>query len=193
VTTSGGTPRGRVGNARDFLEFLEARSPGIEAHLRATLPAGVMEAIRERSRNDWIEVATVDGPYVTGIVSHLGPDEAREAWRRFTSQRLVRSPALHALVDGAVRLFGLSVATALRVFPRAFEQGFRDVAETSVAFGDREATLEMRLAPEYARFEAYAVELHGVFLGLYDFTRTEPRLEYEPDLGARRVRARFRW
>ncbi len=186
-------PRARAANAKDFLEFLETFRPGATAHLRAALPRQVMEAVEGSARTDWNSLE-LDGPYVTEIVRWLGADRARAAWRQFTCQRFVFTPAMRSLVDGAMRLFGLSVGSFVRIFPLGFKQGFRDFGDLRLELGANAATVVIAdLAPEVVRYDAYTVLFHGVYLGVYDVARAEPQLEFLPELSARRITARFRW
>jgi len=193
VKSEDGPPRARVGGAQDFLAFLDHRQPGTRQHFSKVLPALISEAISERARTDWLDVETIDGPFVTAVVEWLGSEEAREAWRTFTCTTFVRTPALRPIVDGAVRVFGLSVSSLLKVFPLGYQQSYRGCAVVTTRIGHGEASLEMELTPVYARVAAYAVQLHGVFLAIYDIARTRPRLEYAPDLRSGVIRACFRW
>lgn len=186
-------PRARAGNARDFFEFLETFQPGAQGHLRRVLPAAVLAGIEHATRVDWNDVETIDGPYVTAIVSWLGEERAPAAWREFTSKRFIHTPAIRALAEGAARLFGVSVGSYVRMIPFAFQQGFRDCGSATVTMGEDEATLEMSLDPAFARFEAYAALLQGIFLGVFDIAHAEPRLDFRPSLGEGRIVATFRW
>ena len=174
--------------------MLEAFQPGSLDHLRATLPREVLEAVEGSARTDWIPVA-MHGPYVAAIVRWLGEERAVQVWRRFASDRLIRSPAVRALAEGAVRVFGLSVRSFVRMVPLAFGQGFRDFGTMRLEHGDGGATLELvDIAPEVLpHFNDYAVLFHGVFLGIYDIVRAEPRLEYRADRAQRRISGHFRW
>ncbi len=183
--------RARAGNAKDFLEFLEQLQPGTAAHLRATLPREVMSAVEGSARTDWNDIE-LDAQYVTAIVRWLGPERAREAWRKFTSERFIRAPAIRALAEGAIRVFGLSVPSFVRMVPFAFRQGFRDFADVEVTLGERNATVTIRnLAPAVS--PEYATLFHGLFLGIYDIAGVPPQLEFRPALDARRITAQFRW
>jgi hypothetical protein len=187
-------PRARTANAQDFLEFLEeVVRPGTRDHLVATLPREVVDVVVGGARTDWTPIA-LDGIYVTAIVRWLGEDAARDAWRAFTGQRFVKSPAIRALAEGAVRLFGVSVAAFVRRLPLAYQQSFRDFGAVRVDEGDREATVTIEdLAASGRHFEGYAVLFHGLFLGIYDIVGVEPRLDYRVDTRSRAIRARFRW
>jgi hypothetical protein len=187
-------PQARAANAKAFLAFLEGLHPGTTAHLRATLPPEVMEAVEGSARTDWNSLA-LDGQYVAAIVACLGAEQACAAWRRFAYQEFIRTPAIRAIFDGTRRVFGLSVGALLKVMPLAFHQGFRDFGEMRVTIGERDATAEIaELAPEVVRHgEAYGVLFHGMFLGIYDMVQAEPRLDYRVELEARRLVAHFRW
>jgi hypothetical protein len=186
-------PRARAANAKDFLAFLESEHPGSLGLLRQREPPEVIGAIEGAARTDWIDI-DINGVHVTEIVQLLGPERARHAWRKYTSTSLIRSPAIKALVDGAVRLFGLSIRSLVRMSPFFFQQSFRDCGDLEITWGEREAKLSLVDIPaELARFPAYAVLFEGVFQGFYDIVQMTPQLDYRPDLAARRIEARFRW
>lgn len=186
-------PRARAANAKDFLAYLEDLRPGTAAHLRAALPTEVMEAVERSARTDWTSIA-LDGIYVSEIVRWLGPARARDAWRKFTSERFIRSPAIRALADGAVRLFGLSVPAFVKYIPAAFEQGFRDCGRVEIAWSESQATVVLEdIAPEMAQHPSYAVLFEGVFLGIYDLVGVEPLFVFQPFLSERKIVARFGW
>lgn len=184
-------PRARAGNAKDLLAYLEVTEPAAAAHLRRALPRAVLDAVELSARTDWNDLG-VDRIYVAEIVRFLGHERARQLWRRFASQRFVRTPAIRALTEGAVRLFGLSVGSLVRVVPLAFQQAFRHAGEVSVTLANREATVVIEhLAPEVD--EAYLVLFHGTFLGIYDLVKAPPQLEFRAEPAARQIVARFRW
>jgi hypothetical protein len=186
-------PRARAANAKDFLEFLERFQPGTRAHLRQVLPGEVMEAVEGSARTDWNPI-DLDQQYVEAIVRWLRPERARDAWRQFTSERFVRAPAVRSLVEGAVRVFGLSVRSFVRIVPLAFSQGFRDFGTVELQLRDHDADVIISgIAPEVRAFDAYAVLFHGLFLGVYDVAKTPPRLEYRASREERRITARFAW
>jgi hypothetical protein len=185
------TPRARAGNAKDFLAFLEELQPGTTAHLRGTLPREVMDAVEHSARTEWTPIA-IDAQYVDEIVRWLGEDRACDAWRRFTSERFIRAPAIGALAEGTIRLFGLSVSSFIRMIPFAFRQAFRDFAEVDVKLDERSATVVIgHLAPGVTA--SYATLFRGLFLGVYDLAKREPQLELQHEAAARRIVAQFRW
>jgi hypothetical protein len=186
------TPRAKAGNARDFLGFLEQIRPGTGEQLRRALPAEVWSAVTESARSDWTPIE-LDGVFVSEIVKQLGAAPARDAWRRFTHERFIRTPAIRAIAEGAVAIFGRSLGSFVNVIPLAFRQGFRDFAEVRVE-GDRtQATATLENLAAGTHFDAYAVLFEGVFTGVFDITGSEVRLDYRPSREARRIVAVFRW
>jgi hypothetical protein len=186
-------PRARAANTKDFLVFLERVRPGAIADLRAAEPPEVFAIIENSARTDWIDIDS-NGIHVTEIVRLLGKESARDAWRKYTSDHFIRSPAIRALFDGAVRMFGLSISSVVKRIPHMFEQSYRDCGRMGVAWREGEAVVRLEDIPdELARFPAYTVLFHGVFLGLYDVVQTPPRLDYAPELASRHIVARFKW
>lgn len=188
-------PRTRASNTLDFLAFVEeAVQPGVRAHLRQALPAPVAEGLLDALPTDWHDVEHVHGPYVTELVRHLGRERAVEAWRRYSVERIETRPAYRALLHGAVRLFGHSLAPFLQLMPRVFAQGFRDCFEVQAQVGAREATVELTLAPAFAQHEAYGALLEGVLRSYVDFAQArDATLEVRADFPGRRVTALYRW
>jgi hypothetical protein len=185
-------PAYRAGNAKDLLAYLEAVRPGSLAHLQSVVPHAV--ATLERSaRTDWVDIE-IDGLRVAELVRALGADGARDLWRRFTREQLIRSPSVRALSDGVVRVFGRSVATCIKAVPLVFKQSWRECGTVEVDWGERQAVVRIvGMPPQFARFPAYALMFEGVFLALYDLADTTPQLDYRADLSTGRIEASFRW
>ncbi|MGC3997820.1 MAG: hypothetical protein QM767_10135 [Anaeromyxobacter sp.] len=189
--------RTRASNTLDFLAFMdEVVRPGTRAHLRSALPPEVVKGLLDCLPTDWQDVETVHGPYVTELVRWLGPEAAAGAWKRYSMERLESRPAYRALVQGAVRLFGLSLGSFVHLMPRIFLQGFRDCFEEArpIQVDARHAILDLRLAPAVARYPAYATLFHGLLQALPEMAQAKgATLDWHADLPARRLRATFRW
>lgn len=176
-----------------MFQFLERHYPDVVVQLRRNLPAEVLEAIEQAARTDWIPVE-LDGQYVDGVLAALGPDGMRAAYRRFTREALVRSSTVRTIIEGALRIFGVSIGTLLRTLPAGMRQSYRDAFELSVQRGEQEALVVFDdIAPEVLRWKGYPLVWEAVFLGLYDLASTPPQLEMKVLRGSRRVEARFRW
>jgi hypothetical protein len=186
-------PAVRTNNARDYLEFLGRAYPDAHRHVKATVPAAILERIERGVRTDWIPVE-LDGQYVDAVLGFLGPVAMRTCSREFVVQSLVRSPMMHGLFDGVRRLFGLNVGALLRVLPRGLQQSYQDAFSVEVERGDDQALVVFDdIAPEVLRFGAYPLLWEGIFLGIYDLARATPRLDFKLLRAARRMEARFRW
>lgn len=176
-----------------MLHFMERTNPEAVQKLRARLPPEVLEALDHAARTDWIPVE-LDGQYVDGILAVMGHEDMLAAYRRFTSEALVRSPMLRSFIDGALRLFGVSVGTLLRALPGGLRQSYRDAFTLAIEHGDHEARVIFDdIAPEVLRWKGYPIVWEAVFLGIYDIARTPPQLELKLFRGTRRMEARFRW
>jgi len=183
----------RTSNARDYLEFLSRAYPEAHRHVKATVPAAILDRIERGVRTDWIPVE-LDGQYVDAVLGFLGPGAMRTCSREFVVQSLVRSPMMHGLFDGVRRLFGLSVGSLLRVLPSGLQQSYQDAFTVTVERGEKQALVVFDdIAPEVLRFGAYPLLWEGILLGLYDLARVEPRLDFKLLRGSRRMEARLRW
>ncbi len=183
----------RTSNARDYLLFLARAYPDAHRHVKATLPAAILDRIERGVRTDWIPVE-LDGQYVDTVYRFLGPEVMKRTSRELLVQSLVRSPMIHGLFDGVRRLFGLNVGALLRVLPSGMKQSYQDAFTVEVERGEDQALVVFDdIAPEVLRFAAYPVLWEGIFLGIYDLAKVEPRLDFKLQRAARRVEARLRW
>ena len=183
----------RASNARDMFQFLVRNYPAVGDHLRDRLPAEVLERIEHAPRTDWIPVE-LDGQYVDEVLTAMGADGMRDAYRRFTRESLVTSPTVRSIVEGVLHLFGVSVGTLLRALPGGMRQSYRDAFTLDIQRGDKEALVVLDdIAPEVLRFRGYPIVWEAVFLGIYDVARTKPQLDFQLFRGTRRAEARFRW
>ena len=130
---------------------------------------------------------------MTAIVRCLGEDRALNAWSTYTHRHFIYNSVIRALAEEGARLFGLSVGSLVRGVPFAFRQGFRGCGEVQAEVGESDARVEMNLVQAFARYEAYALLFHGLFLGIFDIVRAQPRLDYHVDFATGQVVAIFRW
>jgi len=183
----------RASNVRDMFRFLERNYPAVGRQLRDRLPANVLDRIDHAARTDWIPVE-LDGQNVDEVLSAMGPEGMRDAYRRFARESLVSSPTVRSIVDGVVRVFGVSVGTLLRALPGGMRQSYRDAFTLEIQHGQHKALVILDdIAPEVLRFQGYPLVWEGVFLGIYDLAHAAPQLDFKLVRGARRAEARFRW
>lgn len=160
----------------------------------ARLPDETRELYEMATRTSWIPVEH-DARLVTAMVEVLGPAGAREFWRGFSTY-YVDQPVLKPLVEGAKRVFGLSMPTIIRMFPRGYGHVYRDywAGATVETVDDRcgVVTLEGVIEP-VIRCEAYMLVTEGSMLGMYDIGGVPDDLEFTVDRANGRVQGRFRW
>lgn len=172
------------------MRFLDDTRPDVATALRERVPAATLEALTSAPRTAWLPIE-IDGPYVDTFVEILGVDEATLVWREFMRVALAESRFIRTLLQGAIRLFGLSVRSLTQALPNGFRQSHRDVSRVTL---DRSGvpTLTMDdIAPQVFDYPAYVHAFRGVFLGLYDIAGVEPQLEFIVDREARRIVGRF--
>lgn len=187
-------PAARARNALDSFKVLEQRAPGTVDQVMARLPGETRELYEKASRTSWIPVEH-DARLVTAMVEILGPAGAREFWRAFSTY-YVDQPILKPLVEGAKRVFGLSIPTVIRMFPRGYGHVYRDYWSGSKVetLDDHTGlvTLEGVIEP-VLRCEAYMLVTEGSMLGMYDIAGIDDDLEFTVDHANARVVGRFRW
>jgi hypothetical protein len=188
-------PRTRASNTHHFLSYVEeVIHPGVRQELRQALPAEVVAALLDGLHTEWLDVEGVHGLYVTELVRILGAEQATMAWRRYVGERLEARPAYRALMQGAIRLFGLSLGPFVQLMPKIFAQTFRDCFEIRTQVEGTTAEIHLDLAPGFARFGAYAQMLHGLLLAVPDYAQArDVAMNFRPDFPGRRVTASYRW
>lgn len=187
-------PAARARNALDSFKVLEQRAPGTVAQVMARLPDETRELYENASRTSWIPVEH-DARLVTAMVEVLGPSGAREFWRGFSTY-YVDQPILKPLVEGAKRVFGLSMPTIIRMFPRGYGHVYRDYwsdakVENIDDHGGR-VILEGVIDP-VVHNAAYMLVTEGSMLGMYGIAGIDDDLEFTVDRDQGRVEGRFRW
>ncbi len=183
-------PGFRVSNAQDFFDFLRRHEPEAADRVLAAIPDAMREFLEHGARTGWIPLE-LDGAFVDQVVAELGEERAREQWRAFTASQLTKLPMMRALVDGLIRVFGLSVGTFIRLMPHGWKQSYRDMCHLHIDRSSGEARVTLGDFAPGVLDHRYDVLFHGVFLGLFDLANAEPRLDYS--VGSEEIRAVFSW
>ena len=184
----------RIRNAQDLLIFVEARNPGSSGKILELLRPEVRELMQSAPRGLWIPLKQ-DAHFVDSIIAHYGQAGAEEMWLDY-SARFVETPLQRALFDGAIRLFGLSVGTFVRIIPRVWSTSFRGAGEIDVSEkgqGWRRLHL-VGMHPQMCERSGYVILLRGLFRGMYRMAKVEVedfQMSFDPR--ARELHAEFHW
>jgi hypothetical protein len=184
--------RGRA--ALDFLDYLEGARPGARARVLARIPEPERSQIVNCPKAGWIPFEC-DHHIPTGLIAELGRSDAEAVWRASLSQ-IVRSPLLNGLLELMIKLSGLSMHSAVKMYCRGFEAAYRDVAVPRIAAArDREVVLQLDdVTPMIAQYPDYLVTFQAIMGGLFDLVgQRHGRLDfsYQPDRA--RIVATFTW
>ena len=183
----------RIRNAQDLLVFMEEFEPGSVERCRKHCSPELLELLDHASKTTWIPLET-DAEFVDAVVATYGEDRAEELWFEY-STRFVQTPLMRALFDGAVRLFGLSVGSLLKIVPRIWGTSYREAGEVEFERTSKyTGTLVMRDLPDAMNDRrGYYILLRGMFRGLYRLTRTREDFDFRHVVRAAEFRATFRW
>jgi hypothetical protein len=184
----------RIRNAQDLLVFIENRDPGFTEKILARVQPDVRELMETASRATWIPLE-LDANFVDAIIAQYGPAEAEEMWFEYSS-RFVKTPLQRALFDGAIRLFGLSVGTFVRIIPRVWGTSYKGAGKIDVSEkGEGWQRLHLvGMHPEMCQRPGYVILLRGLFRGMYRLAKCGKEdfsMELDPD--ARELHAEFHW
>jgi hypothetical protein len=160
--------RARVRNAQHLFEFIAQRNEGFDTAILELMSDEDRTAIFDAPRTAWIPIE-LDARFVDAVVKHYGTSQAEALWAEY-SARFTRTPLQRAFFEGAVRLFGLSVETFVKLIPRVWSTSFRDVGEPTVT-EHGEGWRRLRLAglhPTMLSQPGYAILLRGLFRGIYE-------------------------
>jgi hypothetical protein len=151
------------------LEVIDSMGSDLGSQVRASLKPEVLEEIENAWAAGWLPLA-YDVELTTAFFRLAGAERACEAMRRNMTETF-RKPALRTLVDGAVRLFGLSPGKLLGWAPRIWPLLFRDVAELHIEVGPAAATLRLvDLPPEVSEHRDYLRGTASAIAAVFDLT-----------------------
>jgi hypothetical protein len=187
------SPAVRARSAQEFAAYLDVIEPGLTEALRARIPSDSLAFIDNALPNAWIPVEH-DRHIVKNTVDLLGPKRAEQAWTSFLT-RHVQTPLFGPLVKASVRLFGLSPGTFVRIYPRAWKQGYRNLSDLKIRalHGEGAELVLENIHPEIWRCQAYFVCWRGLLNGVFTLAMTPGELEFVLDRDNRSIQAELRW
>jgi hypothetical protein len=177
-----------------MLEFVELRSPGARERVLARLPAETRDYLLSCPTAGWIPIE-LDRNIPAAMLAEFGRAEMLAIYRASLSYH-VRSPLLNGLLESMLRLLGISMASAGKLYVRGFKAAYRDMAEPSAELlGPRHLQIVLDDIAEAAiDHEGYLTSFEGIMLGLFEVAN-EPggTLDFTVDRRARRIVADLRW
>lgn len=188
------TGTARIRNAQDLLVFIEAEHPGSREAILSLVRTELREALETASRTTWIPLEE-DANFVDAVIAHFGTEAAEQLWLDYAA-RFVKTPLQRALFDGAIRIFGLSVGTFVRIIPRVWSTSYRGAGEVDVS-EKGEGWQRLRIYdmhPAMTERSGYAILLRGLFRGMYRLAKHEDEdfdMSFDPEAGV--LTAEFRW
>lgn len=184
----------RIRNAQDLLVFMDDHQPGSAEGVLGLLDPRLRELLETASRTLWIPLAD-DARFVDATIDFFGHYRAEELWLAYTS-RFVQTPLQRALFDGAIRVFGLSVGTFVRIIPRVWSTSFRGAGRIDVdEHGDAWRRLHLlNMHPAMCVRPGYVILLRGLFRGMYRLAKCDDEdFDMVFDAEGRELHAEFRW
>lgn len=136
----------------DALAVLGEQRAAVEARMTTEL-----EATRRASRADWLPMAF--DQKLSAVVAEVAGRDAVIAANRVAFLAAADGPFLRPVVQGALRVFGVTPKGILRHIDNTWDAGTRHAGRMEVTFGEHEATIHHR------GMVADEVWLHG-FIGL---------------------------
>lgn len=187
-------PAIRASHAKSNLSSLSRLGADAERRVRAAIRPDTLDAIEGASRVEWLPVE-LDVEVTEAIERALGAEACRQ-WAREGLRISMETPLLRPVVDGVVRLFGLSPEHLFRVVPRGIGQVYRSVGEMRfISRGPGEVALVWeRLAAPVVPSVPFFDGTAGAFEAVFDITKRSGSVTLEEhDVDARRVTFRCCW
>jgi hypothetical protein len=177
------------------MAYIEANDPENAAKIRAAAPPEALRAIDETPDMGWIPIEYDYAVYGTAWGTIVSEEKALE-YCRGAVQAVLVSPLLRSLLEFVLRLASASPAPALKVFPRGWEQVWRDCCDIDLQFtpsGSAEIILS-DMADIYAKyFPGYHLSWQATMESLCALSNHDCEVEFEDDLRVGRSVIRVRW
>lgn len=170
--------------------------PAAQARIRDLVGAAAVDELTRASGVEWLAFE-IEARLADAIYEALGPDEARALYRRKT----VRSfdiPLIKPALEGALRLFGASPASLVKMTGRAWAVASRNCGSYSCEdeSGKRRCVSVVRGFPArlYRRSEAWVESALGGYEGFFAPFRLQGRASVgELDVGGGNARFVLEW
>jgi hypothetical protein len=189
----GRSPATRARSAQEVLSSLDEHTPGLSERVRARIPAESLAVIDRTAATGWIPVEH-DRWIPQATIEELGEVDAVAYLRSFLGGHM-RTPLLRAILDGAIRMFGMSPGSIVRMLPRAWSLIFRDQCRVEIEARDAHSARVVLhdVAPEVIEWSAYPISFRAFMLGIIDLVDAEGEVTMEIDVARRRLVYSMRW
>lgn len=110
-------------------------------------------------------------------------------------ERHFESALLSTVVNGAIRLFGLTPVGLLRMLPRAWPMVYRNVAKPKLTEQtSTSCVVEFEeFHPAMLASRGYQASIEGILRGVLDVCKRDGEIHVEMGPDLRRMRAEVRW
>lgn len=173
---------------------MDGLHPGSRELVLSRLQPDVRHLFETGARTTWIPLEQ-DAVFVDAIVAGLGGDLSGELWTAYTA-RFVQTPLQRTFFDGAIRLFGMSVGTFVRIIPRIWTTCYRGAGELDATeVGPDWRKLQINdMHPAMCEREGYLILLRSMFRGMYQLANCDSEdFDMTFDPSARVLAVEFRW
>jgi len=123
------------------LEVIDSMGGDLGVQVRAALKPEALEEIENAWAAGWLPLA-YDVELTSAFFRLAGPERACDAMRRNMAETF-RKPTLRPIIDGAIRIFGLSPGKLFGWAPRVWPLIFKDAGALHVELGDARATIRL--------------------------------------------------
>jgi hypothetical protein len=113
----------RAGQVKSNIEAAAVVGGDGGARFRAAIAPGTLRAVDDASRISWLPITTDVEIYKVGLELFGAADNRRRVRRALTAT--IESPLIRPILDGAVRLFGVTPAALFKFMPPAWSAVYR--------------------------------------------------------------------
>lgn len=161
----------------DHLETIRATEPHLLAQIASVAPPGTLDAMNRMTRLSWIPMRQ-HMRLAEATRQIIGPWEHRALWRR-TALRILQQPGLETLIDGTIRLFGLTPQGLSKVTPRTWGLVSRACGKLTLEPSPAQNQARIVLTdfpPELFATGTFAEGLAGCFEAVYELCDTQGQI-----------------
>lgn len=157
----------RAALLQEILLALPAVGQERAARVLAAVRPATLDQIAHATRVDWLP-AELHVELARAGLAALG-EGGLKAWGRAAFGRSVRSSLLRPILEGAVRIFGLSPGAVLRAAPAAWLAAYREAGTLEVTpWAEHACRVTLRSLPPALQDRGFQVALAGALEGVFE-------------------------